>query len=195
MKVTLKKVRLAFPALFEAKAVGAGGADSSMYFKAAFPIEPDSKNHKLIEAAIADAVKEKWGAKGTKIREIIEGKGDSCFVEDGIRNKDGDVYDGFEGMYSLNSGRKEDKGRPTIVDRDGRTQLLPADGKPYAGCYVTALLDIWAQDNSWGRRINCELRGIQFVKDGDAFGGGAAAGLDEFEELEEIEDSEEDEFA
>jgi len=69
-----------------------------------------------------------------------------------------------------------------VVDRD-RTPLVAADGKPYAGCYVTAIVELWPQDNQYGRRINATLSGVQFERDGDAFGGSAPASADDFDDL------------
>jgi hypothetical protein len=59
-----------------------------------------------------------------------------------------------------------------VIDRDTKP-LTAADGRPYGGCFVDASVDIWAQDNSWGKRINAKLRWVQFRGDGDAFSGGA----------------------
>lgn len=68
----------------------------------------------------------------------------------------------------------------TILDGD-RSPLTERDGRPYSGCYVNAIVDIWAMDNNYGRRINATITGIQFVRHGDAFGGGArAASPEEF---------------
>lgn len=66
---------------------------------------------------------------------------------------------------------------------DGARMPIPADSKiaPYAGCWVNAMVDIWAQDNEWGMRINATITGIQFVEHDQAFGGGAKPALpDEF---------------
>jgi hypothetical protein len=71
---------------------------------------------------------------------------------------------------------------PLVVDKD-KSPLSEASGRPYAGCYVNASLDIWAQDNSYGKRVNATLRGVQFFRDGDAFAGGAPASEDEFDDL------------
>ncbi len=60
---------------------------------------------------------------------------------------------------------------------------MAADGKPYSGCYVNGIVDIWAQDNGFGRRLNATLKGVQFVKDGDAFSGGTAVSADAFDDL------------
>ncbi len=81
------------------------------------------------------------------------------------------------------------KPRPTVIDRD-RTALIQADGRPYAGCYVNAVVDIWAQDNNFGKRINASLSGVQFLRDGDAFAGGGVAAPDDFDDISEGADAE-----
>ena len=59
-----------------------------------------------------------------------------------------------------------------------RTPLTAKDGVIYPGCYVNVSIDFWAQDNSYGKRINAQLRGVQFVKDGERLGGSVAAADD-----------------
>jgi hypothetical protein len=90
-------------------------------------------------------------------------------------------------MHNLNASRNEDKGPPLLVDRDG-TPLSASSGRLYAGCWANVSVEIWAQDNANGKRINCTLRGVQFARDGDAFGGGAPISDDEFEPLPGDED-------
>ena len=41
---------------------------------------------------------------------------------------------------------------------------------------------VW-QDNAYGKRVNASLRGVQFAGDGEAFGGGRPAEVDEFEDI------------
>lgn len=70
--------------------------------------------------------------------------------------------------------------RFTILDAD-KTPLTAKDGRPYSGCFGNIIVDIYAQDNTWGRRINATVTGVQYVSKGTAFGGGApAASADEF---------------
>lgn len=52
---------------------------------------------------------------------------------------------------------------------------------PYSGCYANAMISIWGQNNKWGKRINAQLTGVQFLRhDTRLGGGGKAASLDEF---------------
>ena len=72
-----------------------------------------------------------------------------------------------------------------------RSPLVAADGKPYSGCHVNVIIDVWAQDNQYGKKINAQLQGIQFLRDGEAFsGGGVAADQSDFEEITEGADAE-----
>lgn len=172
MKVTIKNVRIAFPNLFE---------PDSKYnrYGASFPIEPGSANAKALAAAVESVAKEKWGAKVEGILKQIKAKGDLGYQETAKRNGEGEVYDGFEGMFTLNTSNKQ---RPLVLDRN-KAPLTAADGKPYGGCYVNASVEAWAQDNEYGKKVNFTLKGVQFVRDGDAFGGGAPASPDDFDDL------------
>lgn len=94
-------------------------------------------------------------------------------------------YEGFPGNFFLNAANKA---RPAVIDRD-RSPLIQADGRPYAGCYVNAVIDIWAQDNNFGKRVNASLGGVQFLRDGDAFAGGGVAAPDDFDDISEGADA------
>lgn len=178
MKVQLQDVRLAFPALFEAKAVNGEGEPR---YSACFIITPKSANAKALSEAVTQVAKEKWGAKSAAVLDALEKKDRVCFHLGAKVNKSGDVYDGFDGTFHVNASNKA---RPTVVDRD-RAPLVAADGKPYGGCYVNAIVEVWAQDNNWGQRVNATLGAVQFVRDGDAFAGGAPVSADEFEDISE----------
>jgi hypothetical protein len=182
MKLLLKNVRLAFPALYEPRAMD---AESKARYSALFLLPPDHPQLKEIEAAIDTAANEKWDKKAAQHLKALRTSDRTCL-------HDGDTkaqYDGFEGNLFVSAAAAGDGAPPTVVDRD-RTKLTKESGKPYAGCYVNASIEIYAQDNAYGKRINASLRGVQFAKDGDAFGGGRPAAADEFEELE----SEDDDF-
>lgn len=181
MEVLLKNVHLAFAQnIFEAGSIN--GSDPAFSAKAIF--DEDSEAHKALLAAEEKVAKEKWGDKAKATLDVIRKKGDGAV-------KDGDLkpeWDGFEGhLYANASGKK----RPTIIDRD-QTPLAQSDGKPYGGCTVNMMVDVWAQDNQFGKKINNTLTGLQFVKDGDAFAAGApAADASKFPTLA-VEDDDDD---
>ena len=172
MKLKLKDVRLAFPQIFVAGTFD--GSDPA--FSAAFIFPPNHPAKKQLDDACLAVAKEKWGTKADAIYKAI-------VAADKLAIHNGDTkaqYEGYEGNYFVNARNKV---RPTIRDLDGVTPLDEADGKPYGGCFVVAHIELYAQDNKYGKRINATLRGVQFYKDGDAFAGGTPAGDDEFESL------------
>lgn len=174
MKIKLQNVRIAFPQLFEAKTVNGEGEPA---FSAAFLMAPDHPAVAELEKAFDIVGKEKWGAKWPQVKKELTAK-DRLALHDGDTKAD---YAGFEGNMFISSRNKT---RPLAIDRD-KSPLTAADGRPYAGCYVHASIELWCQDNNYGKRINASLRGVQFYKDGDAFAGGGAASEDEFEDIEE----------
>jgi hypothetical protein len=177
MKVMLKDVRLAFPAIFSAESV----MDSDPKFSAVFLFAVGSENHKLMDDTLEKVAEAKWGAKGADILRGLQTQRKLCLHE-GAEKPD---YEGFGGLMYVSSRSEV---RPTVVDRD-KTPLTQADGKPYAGCYVDGSIEVWAQDNQFGKRINASLRGVRFLREGDAFGGvSKPADLDEFDDLSTEED-------
>jgi hypothetical protein len=173
MKVTLRNVRLAFPQLFEAKTVNGEGKPA---YSASFLFAPAHPQLPEIKAAIESVARDKWGAKAAGTLKELYAAGKVC-LQDGDRKAS---YDGFEGNYYISARNPV---RPLVADRD-KTPLGEQDGRVYAGCYVYAVIELWAQDNGWGKRINATLRTVQFFRDGDAFtGGGAPPSEDELEDL------------
>lgn len=172
MRIAIPNARLAFPDIWRARAGKDGGKAK---FGASLIIKPDAPVIAEIESAFEKIAKEKWGDKAAVILAGLR-KQDKLCLHDG----DTKPYDGFAGMMFI-SARSDV--RPTVVDRN-KTPLTEADGKMYAGCYVYALIELWAQDSKdYGKRINAQLRGLQFDRDGDAFAAGAPAGEDEFADL------------
>jgi hypothetical protein len=172
VKVNLKNVRLAFPAIFEAKPFG----DSEPAFSASFILPPDHPQMQEINDAIEAVAKEKWGAKAGDVLKQLRAK-DYTALHDGSTKAS---YDGFDGNFFISARSST---RPLILDRD-KSPLVASDGRPYGGCFVNTSLEIWAQDNQFGKRVNATLKGVQFNRDGDAFsGGGAPASPDDFDDL------------
>ena len=163
-KVKIINARLSYPSIFN-KAVFDGKEGK---YEATFLIsKKDVKTKKEIDSAIAEVIQE------SKIK----------IPDDRYCIKDGDLseYVGYADHWSLKAGSMH---RPTVINRD-KTPIVEDDGYIYAGCYVNAIVDFWVQDNRFGKRLNANLRGIQFVADGEHFGAGPVNVMDQFEELEE----------
>ncbi|WP_374312469.1 DUF2815 family protein [Dongia sp.] len=181
--IQLRNVRLAFPVLWEPKTVQGEGEPA---YSSAFLLPPDHPQIKEIQDATERVGKEKWKDQWPAVKKALT-------ASDKLALHDGDTkaqYAGYEGNLFINARSPANK-RPLVIDRD-KTVLIAADGRPYAGCFVNASLEIWAQSNGYGKRINASLRAVQFVKDGDSFGGGTPANADEFDDLSNGADNLED---
>ena len=172
-RVTLKRVRLSFADIWQAKAFGDG--DGEPKFSANFLIDPDGKYGAANLDAMEDAI-EHVISQQKEPRPFEKLKDEKrC-----LRNGDDYDYDGYEGMMFVSASNAK---RPVILDRD-KTALTEADGVVYSGCIVDAIVRVWGQDNKWGKRLNASLEGIRFVEDGEPFGA-APLDPDEFEDLDE----------
>lgn len=173
MQIKLTNVRLAFPDLFNATQIN---GDGDAKFRATFLIsKEDKKQIAEIEKAILQTATAKWGAKAEAVIKSIRGNSMRFNLRDGDEKAD---YDGYEGCMSLSASSKT---RPYVADRDN-SPLAESDGKPYSGCYVNALISFFAYDKQ-GKGISASLSGVQFSKDGDAFGGGRPATAADFDDL------------
>ena len=170
--IKLTNVRLSFPFIFEAKAFEEGGNAS---FSASFIL--DKEKH-------AGLIKEVKAKVNELANEYFKGKVPGSVkqkypLRDGAEKEEVDGYG--ESIMFLSARSKT---RPTVVDR----QLNPVtatDGVIYGGCYVNATIRPWVQDNKFGKRVNFQLRAIQFVKDGPAFGQAPVVAEEEFESLDD----------
>jgi len=180
MKIRIKNVRIAFPSLGEPEAYG----DGEPAYQAKFIIVPKSEQAKAIKEAIAAAAKEQWKDKSADVIKLLTEDKKVAYVEAPYRNKkSGETYAGFEGMHYLSA--RNSKSRPTIYNKANVKLESSRDIESliYSGCYVHALIDLYAQDNQWGRRINCVLQGVMFHADGENFGGSSVATDSAFADL------------
>lgn len=177
-RVMLKNVVLAFPALAEPQALGEG----EPAYGAKFPIAPNSEQQKAIEEAILAEAKEAWKDKAKSVLDLLAEDGKLCFTKKVYKSKKtGEPYTGFEGKHYLST--RNAKTQPTVFNQYGEELSSKGDieRQAFSGALVNASIEIWAQDNKWGRRVNCSLRGVMLTGEGDNLGGGStAASADEF---------------
>jgi hypothetical protein len=177
-RIMLKNVVLAFPALAEPQSFGEG----EPAYGAKFPIKPNSEQHKAIEAAILAEATEAWKDKAASVLKMLEEDGKVAFTKKVYRSKKtGEAYQGFEGTHYLST--RNAKTQPSVYNAygdevDGKANI---ERDAFSGAVVNASIEIWAQDNKWGRRINCSLRGVMLTGEGENFGGGSSpASANEF---------------
>jgi hypothetical protein len=181
MKMTIKNVRMAFPAIFQPQSVG----DGEPAYGAKFIVPTDHPQVADIRKVIENVAGAQWNAKAPSVLKLLQADKKVAWVEGEYINKNGEPYDGFEGTFHISS--RSAKTKPTAFDLANRP-VTEADGLIYSGSYVDAAIEFYAQDNKWGRRINCGLRGVRFAGHGESFGGGAAASADDFGAPTALED-------
>lgn len=161
-KIKMQAVRLSFPSLFNTAKFG--GEDTGKY-EATFVL--DKVEHAETIASIKSQI-DKLMKEELKVK----------IPSDKLCLKDGDEMGRpeFEGKYTIKASTKK---RPLVINRD-KSPITESDNVIYAGCYVNAIVSLWPQNNNWGKRINAQLDGVQFCRDGEPFGDGGVS-VDEFD--------------
>lgn len=179
-ELKISMARGAFLAVFEPKKF-ADSDEGKPSYSSSLLLAKEDPQIKFINAKIDEVAKEKWQEKSAGILKTMRASDRTCLHDGDMKEQ----YEGFPGHYFIAA---RNQSRPLVIDRD-KTPLTEKDGRPYSGCYVNAILDIWAMDNKYGKRVNATLKGIQFVKDGDAFSGSAPASVDAFDDLSDGADA------
>jgi hypothetical protein len=162
--------------------------DGDPAYSARFIIDPKDKVAVAsIEGAMLEAAKDKWKDKGATVLAQLIKDGRVCFGKDTYTNKDGEPYDGFDGMFHIGARNGGETPMKPSAWNNQNNPTTAEDGLIYGGAFVDGAVEIYAQDNKFGRRINCSVRGVRFVGHGDSFGGGTKASADEFGEPVEVE--------
>ena len=182
--IKLPRVRLSFPNLFKPRAMQRDdGQEGEAKYQATFIL--DKKKHapqiKQIQAEIAKMAAQLWKGKSYPANRVA--------LHDGEEKCDIDGY-GEEVMYIACSNSK----RCPVVNLDG-TPIAESDNIIYAGCWVHGSLQLWAQDNNFGKRINASLRAVMFVADGNAFGESTVDPEKEFAEIAGNESGSDDDMS
>jgi hypothetical protein len=168
MSIKLNNVRLSFPSLFQKAQFD--GAETK--YEATFLL--DKVKHASVIKEIDAAIKSKIIAdlKGARV------PAEKLCLRDGDETE----YEGYAGHMTLKASTKK---RPLVLNKD-KSPLTEEDGVVYSGCYVNAIIDLWTQNNNYGKRINATLLGVQFAGDGEAFSsGGSTATADDFDDIDD----------
>jgi hypothetical protein len=168
-KIKIASARLSFPSLFTTAQFS--GEDTGKY-EATFIL--DKVEH-------AETIKGIQSHIDHLLKTELKGK----IPSDKICLKDGDESGRpeFAGKMTIKASTKR---RPLVINRD-KSPITAEDNIVYAGCYVHAIISLWAQQNSYGKRINASLDGVQFARDGEPFGDGCIS-ANEFDAFGEFDD-------
>jgi hypothetical protein len=199
--VTSEKIRLrgrmAFLKLDRPKPYEEGAVPR---WEATVLLDPASKagaeSIKLLFATTAKLCKDAYGVVPLALKKMaaqfVPGQAapDPKTKDDGIKlafyNGDTKDYDGYGGMLAVPAHEYETRPKPAVANRKGVSVAPGEEQYPYSGCEGIMSVTLWGQDNKNGKRVGINLRGVQFVADGDPFGsGGEHSAEEEFDALED----------
>ena len=155
--IQLPFARLSFPRLWKPRSYQEG---QEPRYEASFLLDPSNAAHQKKISEIQQTAE-------SLIKEVCKGE-----VPDDVKycfGIGGKKYEGYQDMFWIASHKKAEDGRITVVNAAGTPVDQGEPQSPYAGCYVHGTITLWGQNNKWGRRVNCNLRAVKFMRDGAAF--------------------------
>lgn len=182
----LDNVRVDWPNLFKGEQFQATG---KFRCGATLIIGADHPQLQQVNDAVKEAAAIKWKDKAAATLKAARAKDNICLRDGDLKTK---APEGYQGNWVLSANcqggdTEAECVKPTVYDR-ARQKVLDAKDNPiYRGCYVNALIEVYA-DSRFGDGVFCKLVGIQFKADGDAFGS-APARADDFEDVGEGADA------
>lgn len=174
--IKLEDVRLSYPNLFTPRSTtGDDGNAKTPEYSANFIL--DKKKHSKIIKQIEEEVKAvaiaKWGKVPVKFKTPLRDGG--TVVDERDEPKDGYGPD----VVSVSA---KSRNRQMVVRRN---PAEPADeDEVYAGCYVNAVINLYTWEHpSSGKGVGANLGPVQFVRNGERFGGSVVTATDAFEDI------------
>jgi Enterobacter phage Enc34, ssDNA-binding protein len=189
IKVRLENVRLSFAeGLHEAKSFEDGsipkfGADFLLTEgHKVVRINPDkTKTTTTMKQVMIDVADEAWKGKGLNVLQSLEAS-KKCFRDGNKRvNSDGEVYEGYEDVKYVTAKNKR---KPSLRKKSNDPDDPAGREDIYSGCYVNAVIEVYAMTDAKKKGVHAQLKGVQFVRDGDAFSGGGALSDDDFDDID-----------
>jgi hypothetical protein len=189
-RIKLSNVRITFPKIFKGQEEQFNNKGDP-YYSASFLMEPNHPDLPALKAAIMAAATVKYGAKAGDMLKEFQIK-DKLPVHDGALKASkpyGAAYQGMMYVSARNNARTNPA--PSVFDcfidtATGKTRVIetPADPHaPYSGCYVNAILNVFAYSKDGGQGVGASIVGVQFAKDGERLAGGETASADDFEAI------------
>jgi hypothetical protein len=181
MRIMLRDVRQSFMCYWKPEPFP-NSTDPTPYFSGTYLLPADHPQLPELKKICLELCVEKWGkTKGPAIYKAIQMTG-KIFLRDGNAKPD---YDGFPGNWFISARSKV---MPSYFD--GQKQpITEAQGVLYSGCYVNVSLEMFAYTKG-NNGLGARQRGVQFLRKGDAFGGGGPpADESEFDEIDNPEEA------
>lgn len=162
--ITTPVFRLAFANIFQPRVNDLSGKEEYSCVML-FPKETDI-------AALKNAIRNVARETFPKLFETSGGKWpESLRKPIGNGDEKADEWgEAFKGHYYI---RTSSHFKPLVVDKRNQDVIDP--DQVYSGCYCRAVVSPYAYDQKGNKGVSVGLVGIQFVRDGEAIGGGSAA--------------------
>ena len=175
MKLTLKNATLSFPSLFTPETY----QGQNPRFRADVILNEDHVN--AVKTTIHKVVADVAGDKAEAVIKRLQTDAKRFPLRDGDNkvNSDGEIYAGYEGKQYVAASAKENK-PPKLYSRYKGVE--PKEVDFFSGAEADVILDVWFQDNKWGKAVNITLLGVRATGGGTPLGGsGASASEDDFD--------------
>lgn len=129
-----------------------------------------------VQGILWEAVQKEFGQTAQAVWQELAASNKLCLRSGATKAS----QEGFAGNYFI-SGSAKQSHPPVLLHKflneqgTGPQELKRPQNVIYSGAYVNVQLNVWVQNNNYGRRVNCEILVVQFAADGESFGGGASA--------------------
>lgn len=155
-RIAIRRVRLSYAHLFAPSAFQAG----------------DKKSYSVTGILPKDTHQSVYDALSKRMVEMQKEAFKQKIPADKLCLRDGDLTgkEEYEGCWII-VARDSEENPPLLLDKDGKTEVTKKDDKLYSGAIGNLQIRLWAQNNQYGKRINANLLGVQFVEHGEKFSG------------------------
>lgn len=203
MKVVVKNARGIFMDVFTAKTIGDStvpkfsmtllcSEDTKIVYMGPDGSKKVTKPHAQMQLICEYVMREKFGKVPPKHSNWAYNKADGSTTRDEFVDKEGEFYAGVDAdtLY-ISANKQEEKckdGVLTVLDQD-KQPIAANSGRLFSGCYVNAVLDIYAFPAKNGGKdgVTASLEGVQLLRKGEPLGITQIDAADDFDE-EEIDD-------
>lgn len=196
-KVNLKNVRVAWLHVFKKKP--GSKPDEKPAFRMDIIIDKeDRRNLGLLEDAALEVMTEAFKDEKVADRWLKKYSGLEGHIDRDCAIKDGDerdnVDENYEGkIYVTSKSFKQPRIKTSegedVIEVDGEIETVDGDEPegqiPYGGCFCNVSIELWGQNNDKGKGLRCNLLGLKFVDDGEAFGGSGSGETATDDDLED----------
>lgn len=177
-RVVIRGARLSFPHIYKPQERDNDDGTTRENYNCSLMLPKDMKNidgiKKMLKAAGREARIKAWGEDESKWPKIPSHR---QFMKDGD-NPDHSEREEYEGHYFINASAPVNRAPQVLINRKGRdgNWIEAEEGQknaPYAGCYVTAVIEVWGQKKNPAKnipnRLNATIEIVMFREDGEPF--------------------------